>query len=294
MAGHADLTRPASNESKDSYWSSNALPSTSCTSMDPIDPARLGSRDSQHTYSSNHSYQHANPAIFSTPKSHHETSAESAQSRNASVTQPNYTPQFSKSTALIVDRIKKGLSGFNSALSDASAGLNNLDKNAYEDARSKIVKSMSMSTGVSIPPKAPQQQQQSTSSSAISTPPALETTKETATGSQEIAETGAELNPGVKRKREEGPPDFSQNTMFMPPMKPKIVKKLPTKPGADPYGTKRPLEPSRRAMVERMRKERLAQYPDAVPHKPELVGFDSRGASEFQVRCISELTVHHD
>merc|ERR1712000_539424 len=72
--------------------------------------------------SSNHSHQNVDGAIFSTPKSHHEIPAESAQTWNASVTQPNYTPQFSKSTALIVDRIKKGLSGFSSALSDASAG----------------------------------------------------------------------------------------------------------------------------------------------------------------------------
>lgn len=294
MAGHADLTHPPSNESKGLSCSSNTSAFNSNTSTDPIDdPTRLDSHDSRHMNSSNHSHQNVDGAIFSTPKSHHEIPAESAQTWNASVTQPNYTPQFSKSTALIVDRIKKGLSGFSSALSDASAGLNDLDKSAYEDARSKIVKSMNMSTSVSIPSKA-QQQQHTASSSAISTPPVLETTEEAANESEATAETGYELNPGVKRKREEGPPDFTQNTMFMPPMEPKVVKKLPTKPGADPYGTKRPLDSNRRAMVERMRKERLAQYPDAVPHKPELVGFDSRGASEFQVRCISGQLVHND
>ncbi|KAF4123902.1 PHD finger protein [Geosmithia morbida] len=57
--------------------------------------------------------------------------------------QPPYVPQFSAATALILDRIKAGTKGgFNSALSDASASTPRPDRDAYEDARSRLVRSM--------------------------------------------------------------------------------------------------------------------------------------------------------
>jgi hypothetical protein len=104
-----------------------------------------------------------------------------------------YVPQFSATTSFILSRMKKTDGGLNSALSAISATGLQPDKQAYEDAKTRLVQTMNGST-MPLPTT-----QASVVSSSLST-------------------LNSFMNGGTKRKRESDVEkvDFSQNTISFP------------------------------------------------------------------------------
>lgn len=250
----------------------------------PIDPTRPSPSDQRRMSQTSHTSSRSSNPKPVTPRPN--GVLESATAWNASVSQPMYSPQFSAATSLILDRIRNEPRGFSSALSDASAGYSNTDKGAYENARSKVVQGMNMSTTLSMP-TTPQSQAKHT----FRTPDTMEK-RATVEVKSEMPQGAEGLNPGIKRKRDvEEPVDFTQNTMAMPPTKTKPIRRLPPKPSADPYGQLR-ADPDRQQRIEQIRRKRLDRLPEGVaPHKPELVGFDSKQASDYAVSRTYSLQI---
>lgn len=190
--------------------------------------------------------------------------------------EPPYIPQFSAATSLILDRIK-AKSGFNSALSDASASLTTPDRDAFEDARSRLVQSM-RSSGSSDGNK-PTIHPTADKTATAETEPTTRENGATAAGSKRKREDEPETEsaePEQHPRPEPEPVDFMQNTIVMPPPLPRRhpQKKKPATPVHDPR---------RQQQIEEARERRLAQYLPAEPAKPELVGFASGVASDEAV-----------
>lgn len=205
---------------------------------------------------------------------------------------PLYKHQFSASTSQILDRIRNEPRGFSSTLADVSAGYPNIDQNAYENARARVMNNMTttvnMPTTAPLPPptykpNAPEHRMPVATNSGPQQ--AEEKTKEI---------TEVEMNPSVKRKRvveDDEPVDFTKNTMVMPPVKPLPVRIIPAAPIVDPYGKWR-VESPRQEVIEKYRQKRIAGLPeDVVPHNPQLVGFDSNNASDY---AVSQFLYHQD
>jgi hypothetical protein len=118
-----------------------------------------------------------------------------------------YTPQFSAATSLILNRIKGGDKDFNSALSAASATTPRPDKDAFEEAKLRLMKQMNASRA-SLPTPEPS------------------TTTQTETAAKQDGKPEDSTMKGTKRKREadedeedgtaKQPVDFTQNTIPFP------------------------------------------------------------------------------
>lgn len=202
---------------------------------------------------------------------------ESARSWNASVSQPPYVPQFSAATSLILNRMKGGTQSLNSALSDMSAKIARPNKDAYEDAKNRLVQSMNTTLTVPVPQQSPFNQI------------FLEKTTKTNTSSTDAHSLG------IKRKREFELEafDVTQNTVAFPNLPPPTapqVTSLPPSGGSLNLSLiyEHPEDLPRKQKIERIRRKRLASLPDGVsPAKPDLVGFGPGAASDHVVSYIS-------
>jgi hypothetical protein len=120
-----------------------------------------------------------------------------SESRNAQAAGPSsnsrYVPQFSATTAFILQRMKSKSQDFSSALSAASASVPPPSQNAYEDAKSRLVQSMSTTMTMHMP--------------------SSDGARQPWPGSVDF-----KLNQSVKRKRDADsePVDFTQNTIAFP------------------------------------------------------------------------------
>lgn len=210
---------------------------------------------------------------------------EAGKSYNASVSQPPYIPQFSAATSLILNRIKGGPHSFSSALTDASATVPRPDQDAYDDARTRLVQSMSTTLEMPPVPERPAPRQWLSS-------PAV---------AKEMPTTDS-LNMGVKRKRdvEQVAVDFTQNTIVMPPPPPGRAAQQPhgyqsseaanmahEKTEVSSYKPRHGVDEYRQQKIEKIRQKRLAALPGGVaPAKPEQVGFGPGSASDYAVGAM--------
>jgi hypothetical protein len=104
-----------------------------------------------------------------------------------------YVPQFSATTAFILQRMKSRSQDFSSALSAASASVPPPSQNAFEDAKSRLVQSMNTTMTMHMP--------------------SSDGARQPWPGSVDL-----KLNQSVKRKRDadDEPVDFTQNTIAFP------------------------------------------------------------------------------
>lgn len=129
------------------------------------------------------------------------------QSQLPSPSHQRYTPQFSAATSLILNRIKGGDKDFNSALSAASATTPRPDKDAFEEAKLRLMEQMNASRP-SLPTPEPS------------------TTTQSQTVPKQDGKSEDSAMRGTKRKREANedgedsaakqPVDFTQNTIPFP------------------------------------------------------------------------------
>ncbi|CAM1506838.1 Fc.00g064790.m01.CDS01 [Cosmosporella sp. VM-42] len=189
---------------------------------------------------------------------------------------PPYIPQFSTATSLILERIRNGSTGLDSALSDVSTSIIQPDRAAYEDAKSRLVQIMNTTL-------------------SISTPAASITGNTLPLAASPATETFHSFSSGVKRKRDSPSEkvDFTQNTVSFPWVEKRdSPAKLDsqTKTIADDEAHKqdevsrlrKKSHPLRQEDREKLREERLASLPTGVvPARPELVGFSAGRASDF-------------
>lgn len=133
----------------------------------------------------------------SATKDRHDLASNPIISTTGSATPPPYVPQFSAATSLILNRMKEGSQGLNSALSSVSASILQPDRAAFEEARSRLVQSMATSMTLPVP-SALQKQAKSMSTTPSSSAPYS--------------------NYLLKRKRdpETAQVDFSQSTIPFP------------------------------------------------------------------------------
>lgn len=121
------------------------------------------------------------------------------QSRLPSPSPQRYTPQFSAATSLILDRIKGGDKDFNSALSAASASTPRPDKDAFEEAKLRLMKQMNASRS-SLPTPEPSTTTQS------------QTEDSTMKGTKRKREADEDGEDGAAKQ----PIDFTQSTIPFP------------------------------------------------------------------------------
>ncbi|KFA78160.1 hypothetical protein S40288_01361 [Stachybotrys chartarum IBT 40288] len=191
-----------------------------------------------------------------------------------------YMQQFSTTTSFILSRLKSGSGSLNSALSTLSESGVQPSKDAYEDARNRLVQTMN--TSLAMPLRLPGRKE--------SDSPVVEQTDSGTNGP-------GTPQSGSKRKRSSGPEpvDFTQSTIsfpILPPLAPAAAKAavVPASPSAqasasDFKAKKRSrLEeenPDRRHEIEQLRMRRLSKLPaGVVPPKAELVGFGAGSASD--------------
>ncbi|KEY74097.1 hypothetical protein S7711_05349 [Stachybotrys chartarum IBT 7711] len=187
-----------------------------------------------------------------------------------------YMQQFSTTTSFILSRLKSGSGSLNSALSTLSESGVQPSKDAYEDARNRLVQTMN--TSLAMPLRLPGRKE--------SDSPVVEQTDSGTNGP-------GTPQSGSKRKRSSGPEpvDFTQSTIsfpILPPLAPAAAKAavVPASPSASDFKAKKRsrLEeenPDRRHEIEQLRMRRLSKLPaGVVPPKAELVGFGAGSASD--------------
>ena len=199
---------------------------------------------------------------------------------------PPYIPQFSTATSLILDRIKFGSNGLDSALSNVPTSIILPDKAAYEDAKSRVVQSMKTTLSTLTP---------DTSATQHTLP----------LNSGSGRETEHVFSASVKRKRDlqTEKVDFTQNTISFPwtekrssPVKLEDQSKTTAEEEARKQDEisrlRRRSNPLRQDDIEKLREEHLALLPTGVvPARPELVGFGAGRASDFAVRNMKSEEV---
>lgn len=208
--------------------------------------------------------------------------AQSASTANARLP---YMQQFSTTTSFILSRLKSGSGSLNSALSTLSESGVQPSKDAYEDARNRLVQTMN--TSLAMPLRVPGRKE--------SDLPAVEQTDPGTNGP-------GTPQSGTKRKRSNGPElvDFTQSTISFPippPLAPATAKAAavpaaqPAQVSAGDFKAKKRSrleeeDPDRRHEIEQLRVRRLSKLPaGVVPPKAELVGFGAGSASD---RLVSE------
>jgi hypothetical protein len=193
---------------------------------------------------------------------------------------PPYVPQFSKTTSFILSRMKSNNGSLGSALSAISDSGLQPNKEAFEDARSRLLQSMNSSSTMPLP------------------------TTQSSLDSSSLGLLSSSPHSDAKRKRDADADaskvDFSQNTIFFP-----MPTELPTRLAPSLALTQEPSavdasasmthahslddfskevwaeDPERRQRIERIRAKRLSELPQGVvPAKPELVGFGAGHASD--------------
>lgn len=111
--------------------------------------------------------------------------------------QPPYVAQFSSTTSLILERMKNGPRGLDSALSSLSSSVPQPGSSAFEEARNRLVQSMNTTLPTPTPKLASPASPQKPGATPVSSP--------------KIPSTN-----GLKRKRDADKVDFTQNTMPFP------------------------------------------------------------------------------